>query len=63
MVKYREMRYLTGKAMVLSSVPRLRGGVGRGANAISLQVHGWNRAGVLMGTATGHLDGAPPSGV
>ena len=40
MVKYREMRYLTGKAMVLSAVTRLRGGVGRGANDKSLQVSG-----------------------
>ena len=40
MVKYREMRYLTGKAMVLSDVPRLWGGVDRGANDRSLQVPG-----------------------
>ena len=40
MVKYREMRYLKGKAMLLSDVTRLRGGVDRGANDRSMQVTG-----------------------
>ena len=63
MVKYRERRYLPGKASVLSSVTRLRREVDIGANERSLQVPGCHRAGNIMVTATGKSYGAPPPGI
>ena len=61
--KYRERRYLLGKAVVSSSVHIMKGGVGGRVNDDPLQVPAWFRSRDQLGPATGKSDGATTPGV